>query len=134
MVGVSNVNLPGGALRGRDSQYLIRTVNEFDDVEEIADLIIRRDGGAVVRLGDVAEVRWGAKEREEITRVGGRESVEISIYKEGDANTVTVARRLQERLDGLAGRQAAPGHHPDRALRPVPLHRAGGRARCATPP
>ncbi|MBE0567759.1 MAG: efflux RND transporter permease subunit [Krumholzibacteria bacterium] len=98
-VGVSNVNLPGGALRGRDSQYLIRTVNEFLSVEEIADLIIRRDGGAVVRLGEVARVHWGAKEREEITRTGGRESVEISLYKEGDANTVTVARRLQERID-----------------------------------
>ncbi len=98
VVGISNVNLPGGALRGQDSQYLIRTINEFQDVEEIADLIIRQEGSAAVRLGDFATVLWGHKEREEITRVGGRESVEISLYKEGDANTVTVARRLQARL------------------------------------
>jgi len=98
VVGVSNVNLPGGALRGRDSQFLIRTVNEFRSVEEIADLIIRQEGSAAVRLGDVATVTWGHKEREEITRVGGRESVEISLYKEGDANTVQVARRLSERV------------------------------------
>ena len=98
VVGVGNVNLPGGALRGRDSQFLIRTVNEFQDTEEIADLIIRSAGNATVRVRDVATVTWGAKEREEITRVGGAESVEISIYKEGDANTVTVARRLTERL------------------------------------
>ncbi len=98
VVGVSNVNLPGGALRGPDSQYLIRTLNEFQDVEEIADLIIVHADGASVRLGDVATVRWGSKEREEITRVNGRESVEISFYKEGDANTVTVARRLRERI------------------------------------
>jgi len=98
VVGVGNVNLPGGALRGRDSQFLIRTINEFDSTEEIADLIILQDGNATVRLGDVAKVIWGSKERDEITRVNGRESVEISLYKEGDANTVTVARRLQERL------------------------------------
>jgi len=98
VVGVGNVNLPGGALRGRDSQFLIRTVNEFQDTDEIADLIIRSAGNATVRVRDVATVTWGAKEREEITRVGGTESVEISIYKEGDANTVTVARRLAERL------------------------------------
>ncbi|MFH1842131.1 MAG: efflux RND transporter permease subunit, partial [bacterium] len=97
-VGVSNVNLPGGALRGEDTQYLIRTVNEFDDVEEIADLIVWQQAGAAVHLGDVATVRWGAKEREEITRVGGQESVEISLYKEGDANSVTVARGIHERL------------------------------------
>ena len=98
VVGVSNVNLPGGVLRGPDSQYLIRTINEFQNVEEIADLIILHADGASVRLGDVATVRWGSKEREEITRVNGRESVEISIYKEGDANTVTVARRLRNRI------------------------------------
>jgi hydrophobic/amphiphilic exporter-1 (mainly G- bacteria), HAE1 family len=98
-VGVGNVNLPGGSLRGQDRQFLIRTINEYDDVEEIGDLIIRRQEGAVVRLEEVAAVSWGAKERDEITRVGGNESVEISIYKEGDANTVTVARLLQARLE-----------------------------------
>ncbi len=99
VVGVGNVNLPGGALRGRDSQFLIRTINEFDDVAEIAALIVRRNENGLVRLGDVADVIWGTKEREEITRVDGAESVEISIYKEGDANTVTTARNLRERLD-----------------------------------
>ncbi len=98
-VGIGNVNLPGGSLRGQDRQFLIRTINEYDDVQEISDLIIHRQEGAVVRLGDVASVTWGARERDEITRVGGNESVEIAIYKEGDANTVTVARLLQERLE-----------------------------------
>ncbi len=97
-VGVGNINLPGGALRGRDSQFLIRTVNEFDTVQEIGNLILRRDAGATVRLKEVAEVRRGHKEREEITRVGGVESVEISLFKEGDANTVTVAKELSARL------------------------------------
>ncbi len=109
VVGVGNVNLPGGALRGRDSQFLIRTVNEFDDVDEIRDLIIRQQEGAVVRLGEVATVRWGHKEREEITRVGGVESVEVALYKEGDANTVQVARRLQERLAEWQDGKLPPG-------------------------
>jgi HAE1 family hydrophobic/amphiphilic exporter-1 len=98
VVGVSNVNLPGGSLRGTDSQYLIRTINEFDSVDEIADLIISQQGGSAVFLGDVASVYHGTKEREEITRVNGRECVEISLYKEGDANTVTVAKLARERI------------------------------------
>ena len=98
VVGVGNVNLPGGALRGQDDQFLIRTINEFDDLEEIAGLIISQKEGAAVRLGDVASVFWGHKERDEITRVLGQESVEVALYKEGDANTVSVARRLHERI------------------------------------
>ena len=52
VIGVSNVNLPGGALRGQDSQYLIRTINEFDSVAEISDLIISQREGATVRLAE----------------------------------------------------------------------------------
>lgn len=99
VVGTSNINLPGGLLRGQDSQFLIRTMNEFDNVEEIADLIIQQNGPSAVRLADVATVIHGSKEREEITRVNGDECVEISLYKEGDANTVSVARLIQKNLD-----------------------------------
>jgi HAE1 family hydrophobic/amphiphilic exporter-1 len=79
-------------------------------VEEIADLIVARHEGALVRLGDVARVYWGAKEREEITRVNGHESVEIAVYKEGDANSVTVARLVRERLAAWQGGKLPPGH------------------------
>jgi len=104
VVGVSNVNLPGGSLRSTDSQYLIRTLNEFDTVEEIAGLIISQQGDAAVRLGDVAKVWMGHKERDEITRVNGQECIELAIYKEGDANTVTAARLARERIDEWRGK------------------------------
>jgi HAE1 family hydrophobic/amphiphilic exporter-1 len=109
VVGVSNVNLPGGSLRGADSQYLIRTVNEFNSVEEIADLIIRQEGPSAVFLGDVANVYHGTKEREEITRVGGQECIEIALFKEGDANTVSVAKAVQERIQEW-DQKLPPGH------------------------
>ncbi len=99
VIGVSNVNMPGGSLRGADMQYLIRTLNEFDTVEEIGEVIVADRDGAAVRLRDVARVRMGSKEREEITRVDGKECVEIAAFKEGDANTVKVARALRERIN-----------------------------------
>jgi HAE1 family hydrophobic/amphiphilic exporter-1 len=104
VVGVSNINLPGGALRGSDSQYLIRTINEFDSVDEIADLIVMQSDRGIVRLRDVADVTAGTKERDEITRVNGEECVEIALYKEGDANTVTVARAVRSTLGDWQGK------------------------------
>ncbi len=98
VVGISNINLPGGSLKGADTQYLIRTVNEYQDLEEIGDLVISWNQGSAVRLKEVAEIRWGAREREEITRVNGDESIEIAIYKEGDANIVATARSVRDRL------------------------------------
>ncbi|MFP7721553.1 efflux RND transporter permease subunit [Lysobacter sp. A3-1-A15] len=55
-------------------------------------------GGMPVRLRDVADVRQGYREREAIIRLGGREAVELAIYKEGDANTVATADAIEARL------------------------------------
>ncbi|HVI26556.1 MAG TPA: efflux RND transporter permease subunit [Xanthomonadaceae bacterium] len=54
--------------------------------------------GRSVRLGDVATVRQGYKEREAIIRLGGKEAVELALYKEGDANTVATADAIAARL------------------------------------
>ena len=97
-VGASNVNLPGGALRGTERQFLIRTLNEYKTVQDVAGVIVAENEGRVVRVRDVAKVFRGTKEREEITRVDGVESVEIAIFKEGDANAVLAVAALKERL------------------------------------
>jgi HAE1 family hydrophobic/amphiphilic exporter-1 len=94
-----NVNLSGGRLEEGDQRFLVRTLNEFQSVDEIRDSIVAYVADRPVYLRDVAMVERGYKEREAITRVRGRESVELAIYKEGDANTVQVARRITARLE-----------------------------------
>ena len=74
-------------------------MNEFQSVEEMRDAIVAYVAERPVYLRDIATVERGYKDREAITRVRGRESVELAIYKEGDANTVQVANRLQRRLE-----------------------------------
>jgi HAE1 family hydrophobic/amphiphilic exporter-1 len=96
-----NVNLSGGRLEEGNQRFLVRTLNEFQSVEEFSDAIIGYVADRPVYLRDVASVRRGFKEREAITRVRGQESVELAVYKEGDANTVQVARRVERRLEAL---------------------------------
>ena len=93
-----NINQAGGQLREGDEELIVRAVNEFQTVEEIGEIIISSRGEVPVRLHDVATVRRHFKERKTLTRINGREAVEISLFKEADANTVTVARAIKERL------------------------------------
>ena len=102
-LGAENVNLSGGRLEEGTRQYLVRTLNQFRSVDEIADVIVAYRSGKPIYLRDVASVRQGYKEREAITRLGGVEAVEIAIYKEGDANTVSVAREVEKRLGRIKG-------------------------------
>ncbi|MFH1311960.1 MAG: efflux RND transporter permease subunit, partial [Candidatus Eisenbacteria bacterium] len=97
-LGAENVNLSGGRLEEGTRQYLVRTINQFQSVGEISDVIVSNQDGKPIYLRDIAVVRQGYKEREAISRLGGIEAVEVAIYKEGDANTVTVARQVESRL------------------------------------
>ena len=93
-----NINQAGGQLQEGDEELIVRAVNEFQTVGEIGEIIISNQGEVPVRLHDVATVRRHFKERKTLTRINGRESVEIALFKEADANTVTVARAIRERL------------------------------------
>jgi len=96
-----NVNLSGGRLEEGDQRFLVRTLNEFQSVDEFRDAIVAYVAERPVYLRDVAIVERGYKEREAITRVRGQESVELAVYKEGDANTVQVSKRIEQRIEAL---------------------------------
>ncbi|HUF78267.1 MAG TPA: efflux RND transporter permease subunit, partial [Thermoanaerobaculia bacterium] len=98
-LGRENVNQAGGSLYEEEARYLVRSRNEFENLGDILGTVVLARDGRVVTLADVATVERGHKRREVVTRYGGREAVELALYKEGDANTVTVARAVAERLE-----------------------------------
>ncbi|MGH7497191.1 MAG: efflux RND transporter permease subunit [bacterium] len=121
-----NINLAGGNLKEGQTEYLVRTLNEFRDVDEIANLAIGRREGVDIRVKDVGTAVRTNKEREVITRVNGKESVEIEIFKEADANIVTVALAVKERIFGTEEQQAFVANMKKKA--PGEAHKNGKTA------
>ena len=100
-LGQENINLTGGTLRDGEAKYLVRTLNEFQDIAEMNDVIVAQRTGVPVRIRDIGTVYSGFKERDIITRINGKESVELAVFKAADANTVSVAQLVREHLDQL---------------------------------
>ncbi len=96
-----NVNLSAGILKQSDNQFLVRTVNEFKTVPEISEIIIEKRNDVPIKLGSIAKVFRGFKERKVISRIDGKECIEAAIYRAADANTVTVAEAVMQRLAKL---------------------------------
>src|SRR5690606_11140263 len=93
-----NVNLAGGSMREGRTRYLIRTVNEFQKLEDIRDLVVASRDGKDIKLRHLATVDFGYKDREVATHIDGKEAIEIEIYKEADANIVDMATLTRERI------------------------------------
>ena len=103
-----NLNRASGSLYDLDLNYMVRMVNEFRSVDEVRGIVIADRDGRKTLLRDIARVWRGSKERDIIARYNGTESVEMAVYKEGDANTVTVSRAVAKLLEDMRGEANYP--------------------------
>lgn len=102
-----NLNLAGGRLETPGYDYLVRTINQFQQLSDMENLYLATIDGSRILLKDVAEVRDAYADRRSVTYVNGQEAIEVAIYKEGDANTVEVAERVLAQLPNLQRRLPA---------------------------
>jgi HAE1 family hydrophobic/amphiphilic exporter-1 len=93
-----NINMSAGRVYDGQQEYLVRTVNQFVSLEQLGNMIVKQADGKTIYLKDIAQVIDGEKERTDITRINNNEAIELAIYKEGDANTVTVAKAVNAKL------------------------------------
>jgi len=96
-----NINMSGGQIRNGQQQLLVRTFNEYRSIEDFANTIILSRDQKVVRLKDIAEVKFTNKDPTAIIRHNGQQAVELAIYKEGDANTVKVAEAVHKKINQI---------------------------------
>lgn len=104
---MENLNLPSGSIKegigGSETRsYAVRTVGEFKDADEIANIKLQIPGGTV-RLGDIATIQDTIKEPEEYVRLNGKNTVILAVQKQSDANTVSVADGVLEEVNRLNG-------------------------------
>jgi HAE1 family hydrophobic/amphiphilic exporter-1 len=104
-----NINLAGGTLKEGETEYFVRTLNEFTGLDEMQALIVGYIDATPVYLQDIARVYKTNKEREIVTKIDGSEAVEIEIYKAAEANIVEVASFVRQRLFGPAEQPADNG-------------------------
>ena len=91
-----NINVAGGTIKEGRTEYMVRTINEYEDIGQIADTVVARIDGRDVRISDLGTVRRAHHDRELVTRTDGGESVQIDVFKEADANIVDLAHRVRE--------------------------------------
>ena len=100
-INAENINISAGKLIEGNTQYLVRTLNQFTNINQIGELVVYRENDQIITLNDIATIVDGYKERTDVTRINAVEAVELAIYKEGDANTVQVAQLINNKLDAI---------------------------------
>lgn len=93
-----NINVSSGLVTEGKKELFIRTMGEYNSIEEIEKIIIPLSGGESVYLKDVAEIEDTFSEARQITRMNGEPSVGIHVLKQSKANTVKVSQGVREAI------------------------------------
>jgi len=104
----SNMNLRqfGGIIKEEGTRYFIYLNAEYQEISQIEELLIGRDEHTV-KLKDIAEIYYGEKEEETISRVNGKDAVSVQLVHDAQANIIDVSHTVREAIERL-NREGAP--------------------------
>ncbi|HED18380.1 MAG TPA: efflux RND transporter permease subunit, partial [Gammaproteobacteria bacterium] len=95
-------DLPGGSLKSREGDILLRGKGVAPDPQLLEQIVIRRnDAGGRLRLGEVANVNLRLEEAQTLGRFNGSPSVNMTVTKTADASTIEVSRLVREEAEKL---------------------------------
>jgi len=102
VINMRNMNVPGGTVKFGRAEFIVRTVGEFENKQEINDLVIRMDAnGRAIRIQDVATVNDTLEERSIISKLDGNPSVTLFVYKKADGNIIKVMEDIRNYIENF---------------------------------
>lgn len=101
-----NLTVPSGLVKLGDTQYVVRLNSVPETIEAMNAMPIRVVAGAPILMRDVAYIRDGYQVQQNIVRADGLRSSLLTIFKNGDASTLSVVSHVKALLPSI--RAAAP--------------------------
>jgi HAE1 family hydrophobic/amphiphilic exporter-1 len=98
-ISAENTNQPGGNVKDGLSDLYIRTLGEYETVEDIANTVIRVVEGAPIRVRDVANVSYDYQDIGRFIEVNDLPMVRFGIRKQTGANTVDVSNQVLKEVE-----------------------------------
>ncbi|MDE6106178.1 MAG: efflux RND transporter permease subunit [Bacteroidales bacterium] len=101
VIAAANVDMPAGSVRMGRTDYQLRVEGEFDESDEIRNLVVGSINGRNIYVKDVATVNDTLKDVTIAERSNGKPGLRMMVMKQSGANTVAVAKGVKARLDEL---------------------------------
>jgi hydrophobe/amphiphile efflux-1 (HAE1) family protein len=98
---MQNTNAPVGKVRGTLEEKSIRLVGRIERPEEFQEIVVKRNGEQLIRLGQLASIEDGFAEINNVSLRSGKANVGLSIIRSREASTVSVATATRKLVDEI---------------------------------
>lgn len=99
-----NLTLSSGEIVRDDFRRAVRVVGEFENVQEIENMIVKSEDLRPIYLKDIASVTFGYKDRTSIARADSNPVVSINVIKKQGENLLSAADKLKLILEEAQGK------------------------------
>jgi HAE1 family hydrophobic/amphiphilic exporter-1 len=93
-----NQNIPIGEIYQGDSSYLMRSRGQFQNLDQIRDLVVLTKNGVPVYLKDIADVKDSTEDNRSVLRINGKPGVRMQVTKQSGTNTVQIAEGVRAEI------------------------------------
>ena len=98
----SSLDVPGGSVKTRGGEILLRTIGQAYSGEQFEELVLRtRPDGSRLRLGDVATIVDGFEDTGQRARFDGEPAVIVQVFRVGDQRALDVSATVHEYLEDV---------------------------------
>jgi multidrug efflux pump subunit AcrB len=96
-----NRDISGGEIESGKRRYLLRTVGRFRDIEDLNDVIIDHRGDALIRLGELADIRLGHFEIGRHSYTNGSSVIGMSVRRQAGSNVIDIKKAMMREVDAI---------------------------------
>jgi HAE1 family hydrophobic/amphiphilic exporter-1 len=96
-----NENTPLGEIDEGDTTYLLRSQGQYENLEQIRDLVVLSRGNVPVYLRDIAEVKDATEDLRSFTRINGTPAIRMRVTKQSGENTVAIADAVKAEIERI---------------------------------
>ncbi|MBR7800678.1 efflux RND transporter permease subunit [Undibacterium fentianense] len=96
-----NTNAPVGKVRGDLEEESIRLVGRIESPAEFQNIVVKRRGDQIVRLGQVATIEDGFADINGLSIRSGKPNVGIQVTRSREASTVSVAKNVVKAVEDI---------------------------------
>ena len=96
-----NQNIPIGEIYRGDRSFLLRSQGQFENLDQIQNLVVLTKTGVPVYLKDIAEVTDSTEDIRSVLRINGKPGVRLQVTKQSGTNTVEIARDVRAEIERI---------------------------------
>jgi multidrug efflux pump subunit AcrB len=96
---MENMSMAGGEIKIGKTRRTVRTVGEFNSIDDIRNIIVRQDPTNTVYLKDIATVRDGFGDKKSYSRLDGHPVVTLNVVKKSGENLITATESTFAAVD-----------------------------------